>query len=274
MPEISRLPRRAVPPPAAAAASNNLIAIASGKGGVGKTWFAVSLAQALASLKRKVLLFDGDLGLANVDIQLGLSPTKDLGTYIEGSAALRGVINPYRDGGFDIIAGRSGIGSLATLPSQQLNQLRADLLALAKNYHDVLIDLGAGIDRTVRHLAGPAGLCLVVTNDEPTSLTDAYAFIKVIHGAVPKQDLRLVVNAASDPSEGQRTYKTLSKACENFLKFSPGLAGVVRRDSKVPQSIRRQTSLLTQWPGSDAAIDVSLIAERVAKRRAGARARA
>jgi flagellar biosynthesis protein FlhG len=274
MPEFYRLPRRAAPPPAAASAGNNLIVIASGKGGVGKTWFAVSLAQALAGLKRKVLLFDGDLGLANVDIQLGLSPSKDLGNYIEGSASLRGVIHPYSDGGFDIIAGRSGIGSLATLPSQQLNQLRADLLALARNYHDVLIDLGAGIDRTVRNLAGPARLCLVVTNGEPTSLTDAYAFIKVIHGAVPTQDLRVVVNTASDPSEGRRTYETLLKACENFLKFSPGLAGVVRRDSKVPQSIRRQTSLLTRWPGSDAAIDVSSIAEQVAKRKASARGRA
>jgi flagellar biosynthesis protein FlhG len=246
--------------------ANNLIAVASGKGGVGKTWFSITLASALAKRGRKVLLFDGDLGLANVDIQLGLTPKRDLGEFITGDSTLASVVHNYAEGGFSIIAGRSGMGSLATLPSQKLADLRTDLIALAASYDDVIVDLGAGIDKTVRHLAGPAGMTLVVTNEEPTALTDAYAFIKVVHGAVPSMEMGVVVNLATDPKEGERTYNTLSKACQNFLKYNPALAGIVRRDPRVPQSIRQQQPLMMNWPGTDAAQDVDAIALKLTRR--------
>ena len=216
----------------------NIIAVASGKGGVGKTWLSITLAHALARGGRRALLFDGDLGLANVDIQLGLMADKDLGQVIEGSATLKGVTRRYTDGGFDIIAGRSGSGALSNLPLQRLSELRTDLLGLARSYDSVILDLGAGIDRTVRHLAGQAGLTLVVTTDEPTALTDAYAFIKVTHSTTPNADIRVVVNMAGSTKEGERTYATLLKACQSFLKFSPPLAGVIRRDPKVRDAIR------------------------------------
>ena len=102
----------------------NLIAIASGKGGVGKTWFSITLSQALSKLGRRVMLFDGDLGLANVDIQLGLMPDRDLGAIIDRSATLEQVAQRYPAGGFDIVAGRSGSGSLASLTTQRLSELR------------------------------------------------------------------------------------------------------------------------------------------------------
>src|ERR1700679_2054890 len=120
--------------PVAALHCKNMIAIASGKGGVGKTWFAITLCHALAKRKKKVLLFDGDLGLANVDIQLGLTPDRDLGAVIEGSSSLGNAVVKYKEGGFDILAGRSGSGSLAMLPSQKLFDLRNDLITLARNY--------------------------------------------------------------------------------------------------------------------------------------------
>ncbi len=245
---------------------NNLIAVASGKGGVGKTWLSITLTSALAKRGRKALLFDGDLGLANVDIQLGLTPKRDIGQYIEGSSSLRGVIHRFEEGGFDIIAGRSGMGSLAALPNQKLNDMRSELLLLARDYDDVIIDLGAGIDKTVRHLAGPAGVILVVTNDEPTSLTDAYAFIKVVHGAVPTADMRIVINVAQSPAEGDRTYQILSRACQNFLNFTPEMAGSVRRDPRVPQTIRQQQPLMVTWPGTDAAQDIDAIAQKLIRR--------
>src|SRR6185312_6804108 len=125
---------------------------------VGKTWFAITLCHALAKKKKKVLLFDGDLGLANVDIQLGLTPDRDLGGVIEGTSTLPGAVLRYAEGGFDILAGRSGSGNLATLPVQKLSDLRNDLMALARGYDQVVVDLGAGVDRSVRQMAGPAAV--------------------------------------------------------------------------------------------------------------------
>jgi len=241
----------------------NVIAVASGKGGVGKTWFSITLAHALARAGKNALLFDGDLGLANVDIQLGFTPRHDLGQVIDGSVTLKRAAERFPDTGFDIIAGRSGSGTLATLPSQRLSGLRNDLLELARNYDYVIMDMGAGVDRTVRTLAGPAGRTLVVTTDEPTSLTDAYAFIKLTHATNPNADLRIVVNVAQSLREGERTYNTILKACQNFLKFKPELAGIVRRDLKVRDAIRTQTPLLTRSPACDAANDVMGIAQRL-----------
>ncbi|HEV7367925.1 MinD/ParA family protein [Arenibaculum sp.] len=241
----------------------NVVAVASGKGGVGKTWLSITLSHALARLGRRTLLFDGDLGLANVDIQLGLMPRNDLGAVMDGTLPLAAAAERFAEGGFDIIAGRSGSGSLANLTPARLGELRRDLVEVARSYDAVVVDLGAGVDRTVRHLAGPAGITLVVTNDEPTSLTDAYAFIKVTHAASPNADLRVVVNMASSVREGERTYGTILKACQNFLKFSPPLAGIIRRDPRVRDAIRNQSPLLLRSPGADAAGDVEAVARRL-----------
>lgn len=241
----------------------NVIAIASGKGGVGKTWFSITLSHALAKAGKKVLLFDGDLGLANVDVQLGLMPKRDLNDVIRGRLGLDKVIQEYEDGGFDIIAGRSGQASLSALPSQRLTLLRDQLLDVASEYDIVLIDLGAGVDRTVRMLSASAARTLLVTTDEPTSLTDAYAFIKLGSAAGLSKNVGIVVNQATNEKEGGKTYKTLLKACENFLRLKPPLVGMVRHDTKVKETIRHQTPILTRSPNSDAAEDVQSIAELI-----------
>lgn len=241
----------------------NMLAVASGKGGVGKTWLSVTLAQALARAGKRVLLFDGDLGLANVDIQLGLHPSNDLGGVLDGSYELKEAATHHDAGGFDVIAGRSGTGSLANIPAVRLKQLMDDLATLAPTYDRVILDLGAGLERTVRDLAAVARTTLVVATDEPTSLTDAYAFIKLAHMQNPKADLRVVINMATSPAEGERTYATLLKACESFLKISPPLAGVIRRDNKVKDAIRHQVPLLVRHPNSQAAEDIEALARRL-----------
>jgi flagellar biosynthesis protein FlhG len=238
----------------------NVIAVASGKGGVGKTWFSVSLTHALAKSGKKVLLFDGDLGLANVDVQLGLMPKRDLNDVIRGRLSLDKVVQRYEEGGFDIIAGRSGQASLSALPSQRLAMLRDQLLDLAKDYDAIVIDLGAGVDRTVRMMSASALRTLVVTTDEPTSLTDAYAFIKLGAAAGMSKRVSIVANQASNILEGEKTYKTLLKACENFLRLTPPLAGIIRQDPRVKDCIRSQTPILTRSPNTEAALDVEKIA--------------
>lgn len=241
----------------------NIIAVASGKGGVGKTWFSVTLTHALARMGKKVLLFDGDLGLANVDVQLGLMPKRDLNDVIRGRLSLDKVVQRYEDGGFDIIAGRSGQASLSALPSQRLAMLRDQLIDIAGDYDVVLIDLGAGVDRTVRMMSASAARTLLVTTDEPTSLTDAYAFIKLGAAAGMSKRVSIVVNQAANALEGEKTYKTLLKACENFLRLNPPMAGLVRHDPRVKDSIRSQTPILTRSPNTEAAGDVEKIAEYV-----------
>lgn len=243
----------------------NIIAVASGKGGVGKTWFSVTLAHALSKMGKKVLLFDGDLGLANVDVQLGLMPKRDLNDVIRGRLGLDKVIQPFEGGGFDIVAGRSGQASLSALPSQRLAHLRDQILEVADMYDVVICDLGAGVDRTVRMLSATAARTILVTTDEPTSLTDAYAFIKLGNAVGLSKTVSVIVNMATSEAEGEKTYKTLRKACENFLQIRPPLLGMIGADPKVKESIRHQTPILTRSPNSAAAEDVELIARGVWK---------
>jgi flagellar biosynthesis protein FlhG len=244
---------------------HNIIAVASGKGGVGKTWFSITLAHTLSQMGKRVLLFDGDLGLANVDVQLGLMPKRDLNDVIRGRLSLDRVIQPFEDGGFDIVAGRSGQASLSALPSQRLNLLRDQLLDVADNYDVVICDLGAGVDRTVRMLSASATRTLLVTTDEPTALTDAYAFIKLGNATGSSRHINIVVNMAPSVTDGEKTYKTLLKACENFLRLSPPLAGLVRQDPKVKECIRHQAPLMMRSPNCPAAEDVEKIAKFVLK---------
>lgn len=237
-----------------------LIAIASGKGGVGKTWFAITLAQALTRLGRRVLLFDADLGLANIDVQLGMTPEHDLGSVLTGQVTLERAVMRHPEGKFDILAGRSGSGALSGLDRAQLDSVLAMPRQGSEGYDDVLLDLGAGVERAVRRMAAASDLLLVLATEEPTSLTDAYAVLKLFHIDRPDGEARIVVNTASSRGAGERTYTTLQRACRAFLRFEPALAGVIRRDDRVRDAIRRQCLLLTRSPGCPAAQDVEGVA--------------
>jgi flagellar biosynthesis protein FlhG len=240
--------------------SGRTIAVASGKGGVGKTWFAITLAHALARQGRRVLLFGADLGLANVDIQLGLAPPEDLGGVLGGRATLADAIVRHVDGGFDIVAGRSGSGAFAALEPEALERILSDLHVQASRYGIVLLDLGAGLDIRVRRMSAWADTLLVLATDEPTSLTDAYAVLKLYAADRPQGDVRVVVNQAVTHQAGKRTFATLERACRTFLCRVPALAGVVRRDDRVRDAIRRQTLLQRRHPSSPASMDVEAVA--------------
>lgn len=242
---------------------SNIIAVASGKGGVGKTWFSITLSHALAKAGKKVLLLDGDLALANVDIQLGVMPKRDLNDVVRGRMGLDKIIHRYEEGGFDIIAGRSGHALLSSLPAQHLTLLRDQLLEVAENYDAVIIDLGAGIDRTVFMFCATAFKTLMVVNEESTSLTDSYAIIKRGSASGLSKRISIVVNQAVNAIDGEKTYNTIRKACENFLRLTPPLAGIIRQDTRVKDTIRHQTPILIRSPNADAAEDVQKIAASV-----------
>lgn len=238
--------------------ASNIIAIASGKGGVGKTWLAITLSHLIARTGRKVLLFDGDIGLANVDVQLGLMPEHDLSEVFYSDTLLDDVVTAHSQN-FDIIVGRSGSGNLGVLPSEKLASLKSQIVKLAAKYDFVFIDLGAGVEEHVRTLANVASRCIVVVTDEPTSLTDAYAFIKLCATSELSPAIDIVVNQSASLKEGEKTFSSLNKACISFLKISPPCLGIIRKDGKVKDSIRHQESLITRAPHCTAASDAATI---------------
>ncbi len=247
-----------------------MLAVGSGKGGVGKTFLAVQLAYALAQEGENVLLFDGDLGLANADVQLGLRPEHDLTATITGDVALEDAVTPVAGGagggGFDLLPGRSGDGGLADLDTAALTQLCAGLAALALTYDRVILDLAAGVDATVMRLASEADDVLVVVQDEPTSITDAYAFVKRLRATNAQADPLVAVNAVDDRDAAEHAAGTLARTCRSFLGFAPRLAGAVRRDPQVREAIRRQELLALRRPETAAAQDISALAGALASR--------
>lgn len=246
-----------------------LLAIASGKGGVGKTWLAVTLAQALAANGCRSVLLDGDIGLANVDIQLGLAPNRDLSLWTSGASSLDG-LTMGTDAGFDIIPGASGGNLFNDKPAAEITRLMGDFAKLAADYDLGIIDIGAGIEATQLRLARAAGRCLIVVTEDPTSLTDGYAFIKMAHKAGAPPDFEIVVNMAETYESGRQIYAALSRAASSFLGIQPALAGIIRRDPTVARAIRRQTGLLSVDRECEAAQDVRRLASTLLTKSAAA----
>lgn len=242
--------------------NTNIVAIASGKGGVGKTWLAVSLAHAAARAGRRVLALDGDIGLANLDIQLGIAPTRDLGSWATGAAPLKALVQPT-PAGFDLIPGASGQAGVAGLPPTEISRLGGEFIEAARGYDLGVIDVAAGVEATQLRLAAAAGRTLLVITEDPTSLTDGYAFVKLAQRMQNPPNFSVVVNMAANKTSGAKAYAALANACRSFLKIEPPLLGIVRRDNSVANAIRRQTPILEIAPGSAAALDVLDLFEAV-----------
>lgn len=246
------------------------VALASGKGGVGKTWLSLTLAQALSHRRKRVLVFDADFGLANADIQIGHLPRQDLGAVIRDGADLAQCIIPIETGGFDLIAGRSGSGALAGVSATMIADVLARLAKVAAGYDWVLFDLGTGVDAATRQIAAHADIVALITTEDPSSLTDAYAVLKLLKrdrsAAGLTVDARIVVNQARSDTAGRRAHAALARAARGFLRIDPPLLGIIGLDERVADAIRSQQLLIGQFPNSDAATSVAAIARRLVGR--------
>ncbi|MDK2820388.1 MAG: flagellar biosynthesis protein FlhG [Clostridia bacterium] len=226
-----------------------VIAVASGKGGVGKTSIVLNLGLMLARQGQKVLIFDADLGLANVDVLMGILPKHSISEVIDGKRPLEEIaIKGPHD--LLLIPGASGIQQLADLDSVKRSRLINELNSIASKVNYLLIDLGAGISRNVISFAAAAGEVIVVATPEPTSITDAYALIKCLHRLNVK--VNLLINRAIKDSEGRQVTERLQEACKRFLKLEVSILGVIPEDPKVAQSVRNQKPFCELYPNSKA----------------------
>lgn len=239
------------------------VAILSGKGGVGKTNLTLNMAYALFQSGYKALLMDCDLGLANLDVLLGITPQGNLQNALLGSASLEDIIHKVGDGGFDILPAASGVPELNNLSAELRESLLEMLEPVLGRYDFVFLDLGAGISETVQAFSAMAAIRVVVITPEPTSLTDSYAMIKVLNKRYGMRDFMIVVNQVSSTREAQAAFDKIRGACSHFLHIEPVLLGHVRTDEKLPEAVCHQKPLLEYAPGSVASQDIQALAARL-----------
>lgn len=242
-----------------------LTAIGSGKGGTGKTFVTLSLAQAFADLGERVLLCDADLGLSNTAVHLGLAKSGDLPGLLSGRTPLKAAVATVASDGhaaFDLLAAPAGSGVLSNADRALAEKLTQELRR-ATSYDRVLIDLGAGISEPVLTLAADADDAVAVMTPDPAALTDAYAFVKLVLRRTGGRSPALIVNMAASTPEAKRSAEALTNSARNFLKAAPVYLGFVPSDPRVVECLRRQTSLWQAYPGCPALTAICALTQRL-----------
>ena len=241
-------------------ANVRVIAITSGKGGVGKTNIAVNLAIALRNRGHRVLVIDADLGMANVDILLGATSRKHLLDLIRPEVSLEDVIVETQHG-LQYISGGSGIEKALEYDHAEKVLLQQKLADCAARADIILVDTGAGLGRNVMDFILAADEVLLVTPPEPTSLTDAYAVMKAYSIYASQKNLRLIINRVYEVKESREVAQKLQRAAEKFLHMPVDCLGYVFEDTSVTKAVRRQTPLLNAEPNTAAARCIDALAE-------------
>jgi len=229
-----------------------VIAITGGKGGVGKTSVAVNLATALAARSRRVVLLDGDLGLANADVFLGLSPRYTLAHVLAGERTLDEILVEAPQG-FKLIPAAAGAADLAQLgPAEHLGLIRA-FSSLAARLDVLIVDTAAGLSHSVLQFSQAAQQVMVVLCDEPASITDAYALIKVLSRNHGVERFRILANQIRAPGGGRELYQRFERVAARFLDVTLEYAGEIPDDDCLRRSVRGQRPVLDEYPSSPAA---------------------
>ena len=232
------------------------IAVVSGKGGVGKSSVSVFLAKSLAARGKKVLIFDGDLGLANLHILLGILPKGTLSQCLKNECKIDAVVHNIAQN-IDLIPG--GSGDIST--NSNLSRVLSDLANLSHNYDYLIIDGGAGIaDNTIRLAVSASEVILVMTPD-PTSLTDAYAMLKVLHSR-KQENVSLLINIAQSENEVEAAKGKLFMLSEKFINFTPKFLGYLPQSKKLTPFFRESLDVLTQQVG-DFSAKINAIAAKI-----------
>lgn len=248
---------------------SRITAVTSGKGGVGKTFVAANLAAALVRLGQKVLVIDADLGLANLDVVLNLYPKITLHDVFTGKHSLDEAVLPA-PGGFAVLLAGSGMVEYSRMTPEVSGQLRKVIDDVAPRYDRVLLDTGAGISDVVLYAVSLADDVLVVATPEPTSMTDAYATMKVLATTQGRRTIQLVVNQTRKAGEGRAVRTQLQQVVDRYV--SPGLdaplrldfVGELPADAAVREAVQRRQLLLQALPGAPAAKAMLAVAAKLA----------
>lgn len=240
-------------------ASARIITVTSGKGGVGKSNFTLNFALALKSLGCKVLVFDADIGMANIDVLMGVRPRYSLYHLLKGERNIQEIVE-LGTNGLPFIAGGSGMADLFTLSESNLNFFTAQIERIAGEMDFIIFDTGAGLSKETLKFITAADECLVVTTPEPTSITDAYALIKVVRGQEEDVSFRLVINRVTDEAEARQVAEKISLVAQQFLKMEIPTLGHMSDDSHVMQAVKRQIPFSAAYPGCVAAKDIQSLA--------------
>lgn len=228
------------------------IAVAGGKGGVGKSTLAVNLGVALAGAGREVMLLDADTGLANVDVMLGLAPSRHIGHLLDGECTLQELLLPAACG-LQVVPAGSGARRLAQLGNNELAAIIRAFDELARPPEYLLVDTAAGLSDSVTMFAAAAAEVILVVCDEPASLTDAYGLAKVLSRDFGVRRLRMVASMARNEGEARQLHQKLARVSDRFLDVAIEFSGWVPHDERLRQAIRRQAAVVELWPSSPSA---------------------
>ncbi|MHC4976614.1 MAG: MinD/ParA family protein [Planctomycetota bacterium] len=255
---VVRLPQQRVPkrPLVGARQNVSIVAIASGKGGVGKSSLAVSLASTLTRNNKRVTLLDGDVGLANTDVLCGVRVRQHLGHVLDGTCDASDVCITTPQG-FRLVPGASGLANIVQAADNRPSALMQRLAPITNDTDILLIDCGAGISRIVRAFLAAADLPIVVATPEPTSITDAYALLKITASDRAKRaHLRpvpaLYINMAQDEKHARQVHKRIAQVCERFVHHTPELLGWCPTDPSLPRSVHARIPVVIHEPKSKA----------------------
>jgi flagellar biosynthesis protein FlhG len=245
-----------------------IITISSGKGGVGKTSLAVNLAIALSKKGKKVMIMDADLGMANVDIMLGLVPRYTLYDVLQGEKTLSEIIIEGCEG-VNIIPGCSGIFDMANVPRLHKEGLIKELDSYAQEMDFILIDTGAGISSIVLGFIAAADDVVIVITPEPTSITDGYGIIKILSQFKLHHKVYLVVNMAANIREANDSACKIEAVAKKYLDIKINRLGVINTDNTVKKAIKEMNPFIIGYPKSQASRDVMQIADNILKNKIG-----
>lgn len=238
------------------------ISITSGKGGVGKSNVATNLCLALAKLGKKVLILDADLGLANVDMLMGVKPRFNLQHVTTGQKTLWEIVT---DGpmGIKIIPGATGVQELADLDTEQREHLMEKLGVLEDQFDFMIMDTGAGLSKNVVGIASACDTVLIVTTPEPTAIMDAYSMVKVVHQANSDAYMKLVINMANSAQEAVKTAESMTKVTRQFLNVSLDFLGFIPYDPHVKEAVQHWQPFTLRSPHCAASRQVEAIARKL-----------